>query len=229
MGRGLYVIDLPACDSRSLLVEFSDFSVIVEAGDHSAIADSLLITAEQVLPGKPVKYVGMTHHHPLYSGGLRPYANRGVTILTTAGNVDFYKELTTRPYHIEPDAQERETVEPIIQVIDEKFVIDDGTQRIEFHAFDPGTHVHEFVLPYVPSHKLVITGDFVRFSNEERDPRPARTRTRVLYDTINRLGLDVETLVQTWYLTEGRQLGNIATVAERVRLAVEAEAGEQDK
>ncbi|MCP5066419.1 MAG: MBL fold metallo-hydrolase, partial [bacterium] len=224
LGDGLYVIDLPACDSRSLLVEFSDYSVIVEAGDHSAIAEKLLDTAAHLLPQKPVKYVGMTHHHPLYSGGLRPYANRGVTILTTAGNVDYYKDLTLRPYRIEPDAQEKAPRAPIIQVIDEQLILEDDTQRLEFHAFDPGTHVEEFVLPYVPSHKLVITGDFVYFGKEKREPRPAGSRKMALYNIIQERDLDVETIVQTWYLTEGKQQGSMAAVEESVRLAREAEA-----
>jgi len=215
LGRGLYIVDLPDCDSRSLLVEFEDFAVIIEAGDHSAISSRLLATADHLLPNKPVRYVGMTHHHPLYSGGLRPYAERGVTILATAGNVDFYREFTTRPFRIAPDAQQKSPREPVIQIIDEKLIIEDGSQRVEFHAFDPGTHVDEFVLPYVPSHKLVITGDFLKFPLEKTKPKPARKRTQSLYNIIQERGLDVETFVQTWYLTDGRQQGSMAEIEER--------------
>lgn len=226
LGRGLYIVDLPDCDSRSLLVEFDDFAVIVEAGDHSGISSRLLATADHLLPEKPVRYVGMTHHHPLYSGGLRPYAQRGVTILTTAGNADFYRELTTRPYRIAPDAQQMSSREPVIQIIDKKLIIEDGNQRVEFHAFDPGTHVEEFVLPYVPSHKLVITGDFIKFDVEKKEPRLARKRTQALYDIIQERSLEVETIVQTWYLTDGRQLGSMAEIEDSVRLADEEMAGE---
>jgi len=67
LGRGVYIIDLPPSDARSLLVAFSDFSVVVEAGDHSEISERLLATAAHLLPDKPVRYVAMTHHHPLYA------------------------------------------------------------------------------------------------------------------------------------------------------------------
>jgi len=222
LGRGLYIVDLPDCDSRSLLVEFEDFSVIVEAGDRSAVAEKLLATAAHLLPEKPVRYVGMTHHHPLYTGGLRPYANRGIKILATRGNLIYYNDLTTRPYRIEPDAQQRAPMAPRLEIIDGKLIIEDSQQRIEFHAFDPGTHVEEFVLPYVPSHKLVITGDFVYFGKEETEPRPAGSRTMAIYDAIRDRDLDVETLVQTWFLAKGKQQGSMAIIEESVRLAKEA-------
>src|SRR6185436_8254957 len=97
----------------------------VEAGDHSAIAARLLATADRLLPGKPVRYVAMSHHHPLYANGLRPYAQRGITILTTAGSSAYIRDLTTRPYRIEPDAQQRKPHEPKIELIDGTRIIED--------------------------------------------------------------------------------------------------------
>ncbi len=70
------------------------------------------------LPEKPTKRAGLTHQHPLLRG-LRPHTNRGVTILATAGNIAYVRDLTTRPYQMKPDPQRLETREPIIEVIAE--------------------------------------------------------------------------------------------------------------
>ena len=117
LGKGAYIIELPSSTARSLLVAFSDFAVIVEAGDYSEISARLLATADHLLPDKPVRYVAMTHHHPLYANGLRPYAQRGITVLATAGNVSYYRDLLTRPYRIHPDEQQRTPREPRFEVI----------------------------------------------------------------------------------------------------------------
>src|SRR4029453_11446988 len=93
LGRGAYIIELPPSDARSLLVAFSDFAVIVEAGHYSEISARLLATANHLLPDKPVRYVAMTHHHPLYANGLRPYVQHGVTVLATAAGAPCFSNL----------------------------------------------------------------------------------------------------------------------------------------
>ena len=136
LGKGVYIIDLPPSDSRSLLVAYSDFSVILEAGDRSELSARILATADRLLPDKPVRYVAMSHHHPLYTGGLRPYAQRGVTILATPGDTAYYRDLCTRPHRIHPDLQQSDMRPPRFEVIDGVRVIKDRAQRLELHMFD---------------------------------------------------------------------------------------------
>lgn len=216
LGGGVYIVELDI--SRSLLVSFSDFAVVVEAGDYSEISARLLATADHLLPGKPVRYVAMTHHHPLYTGGLRPYVQRGVTILATAGDVDYYRDLTTRPYRIHPDEQQRAPREPRFEVIDNVRIIDDETQRLELYEFDYSTHCDEFVLPYLPSHKLIVTGDLVYVVRDEA-PRPASPRALAVHRLVTERKLDVQNIMQTWYLDRADHLVPYSALEERVRLA----------
>jgi len=190
LGQGVYIIDLPASTARSLLVAFSDFAVVVEAGDYSGISARLLATADHLMPDKPVRYVAMTHHHPLYANGLRPYVQRGITVLATAGNVSYFRDLTTRPYRIRPDAQQRQSREPKVEVIDGSRIIEDGVQRLELHEFDYSTHTDEFVLPYLPSHKLIVTGDAV-YILRDAELRPARSRELAVHRVVKERNLDV--------------------------------------
>jgi glyoxylase-like metal-dependent hydrolase (beta-lactamase superfamily II) len=218
LGQGVFIVDLPPSTARSLLVAFSDFSVIVEAGDYSEISARLLATADHLLPDKPVRYVAMTHHHPLYANGLRPYAQRGITILTTRGNVDYLRDLTTRPYRIHPDAQQRQPREPRFEVIDGTRVISDGKQRLEFYEFDYSTHTDEFVLPYLPSHKLIVTGDMV-YILRDAPVDAARRRELAIHRVVAERGLQVESIMQTWFLAETDSLVPYSVLEEKVRLA----------
>jgi glyoxylase-like metal-dependent hydrolase (beta-lactamase superfamily II) len=218
LGRGVHVIELPGCDSRSLLVAFSDFSVIVEAGDRSDISARLLATADRLLPSHPVRYVAMTHHHPLYANGLRPYAQRGITILTTAGNVSYYQDLTTRPYRIRPDLQQRRPREPELEVVDKVRVIKDKKQRLELHEFKDSGHTDEYVLPYLPSHKLIVTGDLFHAVRDAK-PRPADVRSRALHRVVAERRLEVENIMQTWFLKDAEHLVPYSVLEEGIRLA----------
>ena len=218
LGNGAYIIELPSSTSRSLLVAFSDYSVIVEAGDHSEIAAKLLATADHLLPDKPVRYVAMSHHHPLYANGLRPYAQRGITILATAGNVAYYRDLTTRPYRIHPDEQQRHPRAPKIEVIDGTHTIEDGKQRLEFYQFDYSTHVDEFVLAYLPSHKLIVTGDLV-YVLRGKELGPARPRELAIHRVVDERKLDVQKIMQTWFVSESDHTVPYSVLQEKVRLA----------
>ena len=218
LGKGVYVIDVPPSDSRALLVGFADFAVVVEAGDRSELGERILETAASVMPGKPVRYVAMTHHHPLYANALRPYVQQGVTVLATAGNVDYYRELTTRPYRIHPDAQQRAPKEAVIEVVKGTRVIKDDTQRLELYAFDFSTHTDEYVLPYLPSHKLIVTGDMVYVLRGDK-PGPANTRERAVHRVVTEHKLDVDAIMQTWFLERADALTPYDLLEEKIRLA----------
>jgi len=218
LGKSAYIIELPSSTSRSLLVAFSNFAVIVEAGDYSEISARLLATADHVLPGKPVRYVAMSHHHPLYASGLRPYAQRGITILATAGDVSYYRDLTTRPYRIHPDQQQRNPRESKFEVIDSVRIITDGKQRLEFHEFGYSTHTDEFLLTYLPSHKLIVTGDAVHIMRGEA-LTPATSRERAIHRVVKERQLDVGSIMQTWFLQESDHTVPYSSLEEKVRLA----------
>lgn len=223
LGRGAYIIELPPSDARSLLVAFSDFAVIVEAGDYSEISARLLATADHLLPDKPVRYVAMTHHHPLYASGLRPYVQRGVTVFATAGDVSYYRDLVTRPYRIHPDEQQRKPREPKFEVIDGTRILEDGTQRLEFHEYDYSTHVDEFVLPYLPSHKLIVTADQVYILRDEAIG-PANGRERAIHRVVKERKLDVQNIMQTWFLSRSDYQVPFSVLEDKVRLAEEKES-----
>ncbi len=218
LGNGAYIIELTPSDARSLLVAFSDFAVIVEAGDYSEISARLLATADHLLPDKPVRYVAMSHHHPLYASGLRPYVQRGITVLATAGDVSYYRDLTTRPYRIHPDEQQRNPREPKFEVIDKTRIIKDRKQRLEFHEYDYSTHVDEFVLAYLPSHKLIVTADQVHILRDG-ELRPANARELAIHCVVKERKLDVQNIMQTWYLSRSHYQVPYSVLEEKVRLA----------
>jgi glyoxylase-like metal-dependent hydrolase (beta-lactamase superfamily II) len=190
----------------------------VEAGDRSELGERILATADHLLPDKPVRYVALTHHHPLYACGLRPYVRRGVTVLATPGDTAYYRDLATRPYRIRPDEQQRSPREPRFEVIGRTRVLSDGKQRLELHEFGYSTHTDEYVLPYVASQKLIVTGDMVYILRGDT-PRPANARERAIHRVVKERKLDVRNIMQTWFLERSNATVPYSVLEEKVRLA----------
>lgn len=148
---------------------------------------------------------------------------RGVTVLATAGDVSYYRDLVTRPYRIHPDEQQRKPREPKFQLIDGTHILDDGSQRLEFHEYDFSTHVDELVLPYVPSHKLIVTADQVYVLRDEAIG-PASGRERAMHRVVKERKLDVQNIMQTWFLSRSDSQVPYSVLEDKVRLAEEKEA-----
>lgn len=199
LGNGVFSLDLPSESARSILVEFADYCVVIESGGTSENGAAVLDTAQALWPDKPVRYLAMSHHHRISASGLRPYVQRGVTLLATPGNVAYLTDLATRPYRLAPDAQARSPREPVIQVVDGVLILQDATQRLELHVFDSSTHTDEYVLSYVPGLKWGSIGDLL-YLGDNPTKRKANSRGLALFDLIQKLDLEVETLTQTWPL-----------------------------
>ena len=199
LGQGVFVLELPTEDARAVLVEFTSYCVVIESGGTSENGAAILDTAEALWPDKPVRYLAMSHHHRISASGLRPYVQRGVTLLATPGNVEYLTDLATRPYRVAPDAQARAPREPMIETINGPRISQDASQTLELHVFDSSTHTDEYVLSYVPGLKWGSVGDLL-FLGDNPAQRNASSRSLALFDLIRELGLNIEFLTQTWPL-----------------------------
>ena len=123
-----------------------------------------------------------------------------------------------RPYRIHPDEQQRNPRKPRFEVIDKTRIIKDGKQRLEFHEYDYSTHTDEFVLAYLPSHKLIVTGDQVYILRDAK-PVPANSRERAIHRLVKERKLDVQHIMQTWFLQQSDHMVPYSALEEKVRLA----------
>jgi glyoxylase-like metal-dependent hydrolase (beta-lactamase superfamily II) len=78
---------------HSLFVVFQDHVVVVEAPLSEERSLAVLAKIAETAPGKPVRYLALTHYHSDHTGGLRAYIAKGVTIVTTPGNRGFVERL----------------------------------------------------------------------------------------------------------------------------------------
>jgi glyoxylase-like metal-dependent hydrolase (beta-lactamase superfamily II) len=181
---------------HSVVVAFKDFIAVIEAPNNEDRSKAVIAEAKRLAPGKPIKYVVSTHHHFDHSGGLRTYVAEGATVVTHASTEAFFKKTFMAPATIAPDAQAAAHKAPMIEPVRDKFVISDGAKSIEVYNTVGDTHATALMIAYIPSVKALVEADsFSPGPPGAAPPSSPDPDALVLYDSIQRLKLDVGTVV----------------------------------
>jgi glyoxylase-like metal-dependent hydrolase (beta-lactamase superfamily II) len=172
-------------------VTFPDRSLLVEAPLGDDRTQAVMAKIKEIAPGKPVRYLVMTHYHFDHSGGLRGWIGQGATIVTTAGNKPFVEQVAATKHTIRPDDLSRTPKPATVETFTGKRVFSEGGRVVELYDVGPNPHVAEMTVAYLPKEKLLFVADL--FTIPAEGPiAPAGAATRQFADRIQALGLQVE-------------------------------------
>jgi glyoxylase-like metal-dependent hydrolase (beta-lactamase superfamily II) len=177
---------------HSVLVEFKDFLVMIEAPSSEARAEELLSVTKHLFPSKPIRYVVNTHTHFDHVGGLRRFALEGIPIVTHRSNIQFFEEAFSNPRTIDPDKLAKSGKKAQFVPGDTKHVITDGVQTIELHLMQNLEHSTGNYIAYLANERFMVEGCIYNpdYPNAVLDPPSPFTAS--LYDNIMRLKLEVD-------------------------------------
>lgn len=150
---------VPFGGSNHAWVVFKDYVVVIDANFPKEAGD--VIAAIKKTTSKPIRYVLDTHHHGDHAYGNAVWAKEGAKIV---GHVNCSRLLqTSGPKQWDDAAKSRPDVaeSSLKQVdisFDDKYVLEDETQRVEFHYLG---HAHTLgdAVAWLPKHKILCTGD----------------------------------------------------------------------
>jgi glyoxylase-like metal-dependent hydrolase (beta-lactamase superfamily II) len=176
LADGVFVIhNVAEQNYNTLAVAMKDHIVVVEAPGSSAGADRAIKQIKQAIPGKPIRYVAMTHHHSDHIGGLRSFISEGAIVITTPANRSVVEAIAAAP---QIDRLAKNPRKPEFLLIENgKRVLTDGAQSIELIDIGPHPHAKEMVIAYLPQQRVVFQGDlfFVSPNNASQGPPQAST------------------------------------------------------
>jgi glyoxylase-like metal-dependent hydrolase (beta-lactamase superfamily II) len=188
----LFFENMPG-DYHSLAIDAGNHMVLVEAPLSRAYAAAQRRILEALRPGKPVRFVLVTHHHGDHVGGLSAWAEAGATIVVPAGaRVAIERQLRARGFagtlRIEEVTGRRSF----------------AGGRLDAHAF-ASSHAEAHLIAHLPQPRILFQGDLF-YLPARGGPPPAFPLVADPRDRIAALGLEVESIAGVH--------GRIATRAE---------------
>lgn len=181
---------------HSVVVDFDKYLAVIEAPQFEDRSLAVIAEAKKLVPGKPIKYVISTHHHFDHAGGLRTYVAEGATVVTHASNKAFFEKTFAAPATIVADAQSKARKAAAFETVTDKHVISDGKRTVEVYNTVGDSHTNELSVIYIPAAKILVEADSYG-PGPVGTPPPSTPPADavVLYDNIQRLKLDVGTVV----------------------------------
>jgi glyoxylase-like metal-dependent hydrolase (beta-lactamase superfamily II) len=181
---------------HSMAVEMKDHLVVVEAPLFEERSVAVIKALEEKFPGKPVRYLVVTHFHFDHTGGLRAYAAKGATLLAPDSIVPFVKEMLERPHTVRPDSLANASAKGTVEGVSGTRALTDGERTVELRPI-PNDHASGMLIAYLPKEKVAFVADL--YSPPGPVPNPSvifeRKRATAFYDAVMKGGLSVETVV----------------------------------
>jgi glyoxylase-like metal-dependent hydrolase (beta-lactamase superfamily II) len=184
LGDGLYRLTTGAGSYDSLVVEFRDHVMMLEAGQSEARALAYVAETKKLFPNKPIRYVMNTHPHSDHTGGLPVLVAEGATIVTQKNNEVFFDRALNTPRTLLSDTLAKNPKKAKIEAVTEKKVYSDGTRTVEMYHIYPAPHSNGLMVAYIPKEKVLFQGDF-----SVTPGQPANDHVKALVPALEKLKL----------------------------------------
>ena len=184
LGDGLYRLTTGAGSYDSVVVEFKDHVMMLEAGQSEARALAYIAETKKLFPNKPIRYVMNTHPHSDHTGGLPALVAEGATVITQKNNAAFLEKALNTPRTLLNDTLAKNPKKAKIETVDEKKVYSDGTRTVEMYHIAPAPHSNGLMVAYIPKEKVLFQGDF-----SVTPGQPANDHVKALVPALEKLNL----------------------------------------
>jgi glyoxylase-like metal-dependent hydrolase (beta-lactamase superfamily II) len=89
--------------ANNLIVAMKDYLVVFDAPYGELQSRCVIDEAKKKYPGKPIKYLVLTHHHMDHTGGTRTYMAEGATVIVPSPNKAYFEKVARNPHTLVPD------------------------------------------------------------------------------------------------------------------------------
>jgi glyoxylase-like metal-dependent hydrolase (beta-lactamase superfamily II) len=144
---------------HSVLVEFSDHLMLIEAPQNDTRTLAVIAKARELVPGKPLTQVVNSHHHFDHSGGIRAAVSEGLGVITHKANAGFYEDAVKRTHSIVPDALARKAQPLKLETFDEELTLKDAAMTVNLYHIAGSAHGDTLVMAYFPRERILVEAD----------------------------------------------------------------------
>jgi phosphoribosyl 1,2-cyclic phosphodiesterase len=154
--------------------------------------------AKAKYPGKPIRYLVLTHHHMDHTGGMRTYVAEGATIIAPSQSIEYLEKAVRAPHTLVPDELEKNPRPLKIHGVFENMTIKDETAEFRLYnvsavsnaaaprAVNP--HVDGMLIGHIIDRKLIYVTDLI---SPRGAPIPKSPETMTVGNTLKEFRIDL--------------------------------------
>ena len=157
-GPGVWLLST-ANNYGSVLIEFADHLALMDAPQSEAWAQAIFVKARQLVPGKPLTQLIVSHFHADHAGGVRAAMAEGLTLYVHPDEAAFFRDVAGRRFSLEPDRLAR-APRPvrIVPVTDGSRMADARNEVVLYHARN-STHGETLLMAWFPRGRMLAQAD----------------------------------------------------------------------
>jgi glyoxylase-like metal-dependent hydrolase (beta-lactamase superfamily II) len=173
----------------SIIAEFDDYIMMLEAGQNQARAQLYIDEIKRQFPGKPIRYVWNSHPHGDHTPGIPAVVAEGATVIAQANAVEFFTRALNTPRTLLDDTLAKNPHRVRVDSVEDKRVYTDGTHTVEFYHIFPAPHSNALMIAWFPEERIIFQGDFSVNPAQGGGMQPANDHVRALVPALEKLGL----------------------------------------
>jgi metal-dependent hydrolase (beta-lactamase superfamily II) len=157
--------------ANNLIVAMKDFLIVFDAPYGEVQSRWTIDAAKAKYPGKPIRYLVLTHHHMDHTGGMRTYVAEGATIVVPSEAQEYFEKVVRAPHTLVPDELQKNPRTPVIYGVFENMTIKDDTAEIRLYNLSAAAnaeaprnvnpHVDGMLMGHVMDSKLIYVTDLI--------------------------------------------------------------------
>lgn len=171
---------------NSLIIATNNSLILVDAPNDDGQSKWTIDAAMMKYPGKPIKYLILTHHHVDHAGGYRQIVAQGATLIVGPGDGEAFRKWLAAPQTTNPNAATIPAMPDVIEVAaGMKWSVNEGGRVVEAYAIG-GPHSEDTLIAYVPQLRLGFVTDIWNPGAPVANANPAQV---AFVDAVAKAGL----------------------------------------
>jgi glyoxylase-like metal-dependent hydrolase (beta-lactamase superfamily II) len=146
--------------ANNLIIAMKDHLVIFDAPYGELQSRWVIDAAKAKYPGKPIRYLVLTHHHMDHTGGMRTYVAEGAKVIVPSPDKPYFEKDVRAPRTVVPDdLQKKPRTAEIVEVRDQMTLKDETAEIRLYNIANP--HVQGFLIAHIVAPNLLYVTDLV--------------------------------------------------------------------